>query len=67
MNGNCDSCRVEKMCIYAHKPCECRDYLKFVPGPGVRYCDSCKGTGEAPYPFTCLNCNGTGLIQEMLQ
>lgn len=33
MNGNCSTCDVEDKCAYPYKPCDCRDYLKFVPKP----------------------------------
>lgn len=31
MNGNCQTCEIEKECGYPYKPCDCRDYLKFKP------------------------------------
>ncbi len=31
MNGNCKTCSVEDSCAYKYKPCDCRDYMKFVP------------------------------------
>ena len=31
MNSHCGICDVEKQCGYQYKPCDCRDYLKFVP------------------------------------
>ena len=29
MNGNCETCSIEKMCGYEYKPCDCRDHMKF--------------------------------------
>jgi hypothetical protein len=29
MNGNCNTCNIEKQCGYQYKPCDCRDYMKF--------------------------------------
>lgn len=31
MNGHCSTCPVEPQCGYEHKPCDCRDRLKFKP------------------------------------
>lgn len=31
MNGNCQTCDVEKDCDYEYKPCDCCNYRKFKP------------------------------------
>lgn len=31
MDGNCETCEVEKYCIYEYKPCDCCNHRKFKP------------------------------------
>lgn len=33
MNGNCNTCDVEKQCGYEYKPCDCCNYRKFKQKP----------------------------------
>jgi len=33
MNGNCNTCDVEKQCAYEYKSCDCCNYRKFKPMP----------------------------------
>ena len=57
--SDCQTCEREGVCDYAHKPCDCVHYRKFVPAP-MTYCTWCDGSGWNPYPLRCRDCKGFG-------
>ena len=61
MNGRCETCSAEKVCVYQYKPTECANQRKFVISPDAVDCPNCNGSGYA-YPWKCKPCNGTGLV-----
>ena len=60
MNENCQTCKVEKLCVYEYKPCDCRDHIKFVAHKNLIQCEDCEGAGTKPWPLKCNKCNGIG-------
>ena len=61
--SDCQTCEREGVCDYAHKPCDCVHYRKFVAAP-MRPCDDCIGSGWNAYPIRCRACNGCGFVRD---
>lgn len=61
--SDCQTCEREGVCDYAHKPCDCVHYRKFVAAP-KRPCDDCIGSGWNAYPIRCRACNGCGFVRD---
>lgn len=61
MNGHCSSCDVESNCAYKYKPCDCRDYMKFVAKPEPEELKLVRTVKPVHGSVSILSAAGTGI------
>lgn len=61
--SDCQNCKLEHLCVYEYKPCDCVQQRKYREAPDVVQCPACCGEGYDPYPIGCRICHTSGHVR----